>query len=50
MTIQPGGSAYSTMVKLPNGDVGLFFEDESYSAGNDYALTFVTIKKEEIAL
>lgn len=48
MNIQPGGAAYSTMVKLPNGDVAILFEDESYSADNGYALTFVTIAKEQI--
>lgn len=48
MNIQPGGSAYSTMIKLPNGDVGILYEDESYSAGNGYAQTFVTVTKEQI--
>ncbi len=48
MNIQPGGAAYSTMIRLPNGDVGIFFEDESYSADNGYALTFITIAKEQI--
>ena len=48
MNIQPGGAAYSTMVKLPNGDVGICFEDESYSADNGYALTFITIAKKQI--
>ena len=48
MNIQPGGAAYSTMVKLPNGDVGILFEDESYSAGNGYAQTFVTVTQEQI--
>ena len=48
MNIQPGGAAYSTMVKMPNGDVGVLFEDESYTAGNGYALTFVTVTKRQI--
>lgn len=48
MTIQPGGAAYSTMVLMPNGDVGILYEDESYSAGNGYALTFVTITRQQI--
>jgi len=48
MTIQPGGAAYSTMVRMPNGDVGILYEDESYSAGNGYALTFVTITRQQI--
>ena len=48
MTIQHGGAAYSTMVKLPGGDVGILFEDESYTAGNGYALTFITIKRQQL--
>ena len=46
--IQPNGSCYSTMQVLPSGDVALFFEDESYSAGNGYALNFVTLTREQI--
>ena len=48
MNIQTGGSAYSTMVKLPNGDVAILFEDESFSAGNGYAQTFIVVTKEQI--
>ncbi len=48
MNIQPGGSAYSTMVRLPNGDLAILYEDESYSAGNGYAETFLTITSEQI--
>ncbi len=48
MNIQPGGAAYSTMVKLPNGDVAILFEDESYATGNGYALTFVVVANEQI--
>lgn len=46
--IQPNGSCYSTMVKLPNGNVALLYEDESYSADNGYAINFVTITEEQI--
>lgn len=46
--IQPNGSCYSTMIQLPSGDVALLFEDESYSAGNGYAINFVTITREQI--
>ena len=48
MTIQEGNAAYSTMVKLPNGDVGILYEDGSYDAGNGYAINFVTIAREQI--
>ena len=48
MNIQPGGSCYSTMVRLPNGDLALLYEDESYSAGNGYAINFLTITEEQI--
>lgn len=48
MNIQPGGAAYSTMIRLSDGSLAILFEDESYSAGNGYALTFVTITKEQI--
>ena len=50
INVQPGGSAYSTMLKLANGDVALLFEDESYSAGNGYHLNFIVISKEQITL
>ena len=46
--IQPNGSCYSTMVALPSGDVALLYEDESYSAGNGYAINYVTITQEQI--
>ncbi len=48
MTIQPGYAAYSTMVRLPNGDVAICFEDASYYVGNGYALTFITITRQQI--
>ena len=48
MNIQPGGCAYSTMVRLTNGDLAILYEDESYSAGNGYAQTFLTITAEQI--
>ena len=46
--IQPNGSCYSTMQKLNDGTLAIFIEDESYSAGNGYAINFVTITKEQI--
>ncbi|MBQ9285343.1 MAG: exo-alpha-sialidase [Bacteroidaceae bacterium] len=46
--IQPNGSCYSTMVVLPDGTLALLYEDESYSAGNGYAINFVTITREQI--
>ncbi|MCR5130964.1 MAG: exo-alpha-sialidase [Prevotella sp.] len=48
LNIQPGGAAYSTMIRLANGDLAIFYEDESYSAGNGYALNFVTVTREQI--
>lgn len=48
MNIQPGGSCYSTMVRMPDGSVALLYEDESYSAGNGYAINFLTITEEQI--
>lgn len=29
-TIYPGGSAYSSLTALDNGDIGLFFEKDGY--------------------
>ena len=46
--IQPNGSCYSTMITLPNDNVAILFEDESYSAGNGYAINFVTVTREQI--
>ena len=46
--IQPNGSCYSTMIQLPNGNVAILYEDESYSAGNGYAINFLTITREQI--
>ena len=48
MNIQPGGAAYSTMVRLGDGNLAILYEDESYSVGNGYAQTFVTITKQQI--
>lgn len=46
--IQPNGSCYSTMQVLADGTLAILFEDESYSAGNGYAINYVTITKEQI--
>ena len=46
--IQPNGSCYSTTIVLPDGSLAILYEDESYSAGNGYAINFVTITKEQI--
>lgn len=48
MNIQPGGSCYSTMERLSDGSLAMLYEDESYSAGNGYAINFVTITEEQI--
>ena len=46
--IQPNGSCYSTMQVLADGTLAILFEDESYSAGNGYAINYITITKEQI--
>jgi len=46
--IQPNGSCYSTMQVLNDGSLAILYEDESYSAGNGYAITYVTITKDQI--
>lgn len=46
--IQPNGSCYSTMQVLADGSLAILFEDESYSAGNGYAINYITIAKEQI--
>ncbi|MCR5179911.1 MAG: glycoside hydrolase [Bacteroidaceae bacterium] len=46
--IQPNGSCYSTMIVLPDGTLAILYEDESYSAGNGYAINYVTITREQI--
>lgn len=42
-TIQSGRAAYSTMEILENGDLAILFEDQSFDAGNGYAINYVTI-------
>ncbi len=34
--------------RLPDESVALLYEDESYSAGNGYAINFLTITREQI--
>lgn len=46
--IQPNGSCYSTMEVLPDGTLALLYEDASYASGNGYAITYVTITREQI--
>lgn len=45
--VQSGYAGYSTMEKLPSGDVALLFEDGSYG-DNGYTITFVTIPAERV--
>jgi sialidase-1 len=40
LTIQPEASAYSTMVLLPGGDLGILYEDGSKSTDDGYDLVF----------
>lgn len=46
--IQPNGSCYSTMQVLSDGSLAILYEDESYSAGNGYAINYVTITKDQV--
>ena|GEM_PF-1049959 len=46
--IQPNGSCYSTMQVLNDGSLAILYEDESYSADNGFAITYVTITKDQI--
>lgn len=48
MQVQPGGSRYAVMTVLPNGDLGILFEDYSLETGNQYPINFLTVKKEQI--
>lgn len=43
--IQPGYAAYSSMEKLPNGDLAIIFEDASYG-NNGYITSYVTLPKD----
>ena len=45
LTVQPGPAAYSTMVLLKNGDVGILYEDGSRSADNGYDIVFTRIPR-----
>lgn len=45
--IQPGLAGYSTLTQLPNGDLGVFYEDGTMD-NNGYRLNFVTIPVEEM--
>lgn len=46
--IQTKGSCYSTMQVLNDGTLAILFEDESFSAGNGYAINYLTVTKEQI--
>ncbi|MCR4810076.1 MAG: glycoside hydrolase [Prevotella sp.] len=48
MLVQPGGSRYTVMTVLDNGDLGILFEDYSLEVGNEYPINFLTVKKEQI--
>lgn len=48
MQVQPGGSRYCVTTVLPNGDLGILFEDYSLETGNQYPINFLTVKKEQI--
>ncbi len=48
MRIQPLGSRYATMSRLPNGDVAILFEDYSLEQGVNYPINFITITRRQI--
>ncbi|MBP5712416.1 MAG: hypothetical protein J6W77_05380, partial [Prevotella sp.] len=41
-------SCYSTMQVLSDGTLAILYEDESYSAGNGYAINYVTITTDQV--
>lgn len=45
LLIQPGDAAYSTMVRLPNGDLAILYEDGTMF-DNGYAINWLTIPAE----
>ncbi len=45
MTLQPGQAAYSTMVRLKNGDLGVLYEDGSESTDDGYDIVFARIPR-----
>ena len=45
LTLQPGPSAYSTMVVFRNGDVGVLYEDGSRSPDGGYDIVFSRIPR-----
>lgn len=48
-TIYKGGSAYSTLSRLPNGDIGLFFEKDGYTKNSfvSFSLEWLTDGKDK---
>ncbi len=48
-TIYPGGSAYSSLTKLKNGDIGLFFEKDDYTKNEfvSFSLHWLTDGKDK---
>lgn len=45
LTLQPGLAAYSTMVALKNGDVGVLYEDGTNSTDGGYDIVFARIPR-----
>ena len=45
LTLQEGSAAYSTMVLLRNGDVGVLYEDGTESPDNGYDIVFLRIPR-----
>ena len=50
LTVQPGAAAYSTMVLLKNGDVGILYEDGTNSPDQGYDIVFTRIPRRLLRL
>lgn len=46
-TLQAGAASYSTMDRLPDGSLAVFFEDESNGVDN-WTMNFITLTKEQV--
>jgi hypothetical protein len=46
-TLQSGAASYSTMDRLPDGSLAIFYEDESNGV-NNWTMNFITLTKEQV--
>jgi hypothetical protein len=47
MQLQPGAASYSTIDRLRNGDVAIFYEDESNGVDN-WALNYIVLTRKQL--